>query len=64
MLASVRAGAREAAVRSLFMGTRAWVKELARRLAHDELEEWETERALDRSVSEFVLEGYDVGLDM
>jgi hypothetical protein len=45
------------------MGTRAWIEELARRWARDELGEWEVERALQRPVSESVLEGYDVALD-
>jgi hypothetical protein len=62
--ASVGAGAREGAVRRLFMGTRAWIEELARRWAEEELEEWETERGLGKPLSESVVEGYDAALDM
>ena len=53
MFATVRKGAGAEVVRRLMMGTRDWVAELARRWAQEELEEWETERALGRRVLRF-----------
>jgi integrase len=45
------------------MDARAWIDELARRWAQESLDEWETERALGRRVSDAEVEGFDVILD-
>lgn len=45
------------------MDARGWIAELVRRWAQESLEEWETDRALGRAVSDSEVEGFSVALD-